>query len=211
MINEPPSVPETLLKAGVSLIPTVGGALAVIIQDISDRRAYKAQETLAWTVDAVGESRLRQLAESDSEFDALLADMMFAAVRTGLDNKRRVLAKVVANAATSDEPIDTAQLVVAALTELDGPHIRALARIRAAEVAAEGTEVPAGERGFSDPSENAAFHAGHKEPTPVLSTLVRTGVVDPATVVSGGVAIRGTTPFGRELLGYLEDESKPLS
>ena len=205
-----PTWTESAVKAVVAAIPYVGGSLTVLMQDMSDRRAYRANETLRAIADAVGESKLQRRAESDPEFDALLAETIFAAVRSGIDEKRRVLARVVANAATSDEPIDSAQLVVAALSELDGPPVRALARIRAVEVAAEGDEQTEGRDGFSVPVEDAAFKTGRKELPQVLSALIRTGVVCPATFVDGGVAIMGTTPFGRELIGYLEDESKPL-
>ncbi|MBM4634506.1 hypothetical protein GS482_21325 [Rhodococcus hoagii] len=210
MNANPPTWGETTVKAIVAAIPYVGNSLTAIVNDMSQRREHRASEALNAVIDAVGAPELQRRAEEDPEFDALLAEMVLAAVRSGLEEKRRVLARVVANAAASSEPIDTAQLVVAALSDLDGPHIRALARIRAAEKAALPGDVEPDSEERGSRLEDAAFEAGRKEEPPVLSALIRTGVAYPATLVGGGVAICGTTPFGQELLSYLEDEWKPL-
>lgn len=58
-----------------------------------------------------------------------------AAMTTGVGGKRILMAWVIANAMTSDEPIDGAQLIVWALAELEAPHFRALVKIKKADAA----------------------------------------------------------------------------
>jgi hypothetical protein len=71
--------------------------------------------------------------ERNPEIEALLWTALQAITMTGVESKRRVLQDVVANAMTSDEPIDMEQLKVMVLAELDAPHIRALTRLAEAD------------------------------------------------------------------------------
>ena len=129
-----------------------------------------------------------------------------AVMRSGIEEKRIILAKVVANAMTSDEPIDEAQLIVAALQELDAPHIRALARLRAADDANQAAPDAA-----RDDILDAALE---QELMPVLAGLVRAGVVYQGSVERGNglysipnprtYGITGVNDFGRRLLADLQ-------
>jgi hypothetical protein len=112
---------------------------------------------------------------------------------------------VVANAFTSDEPIDIAWLKADVLRDLEGPHIRALARLKRADDDTQATP------GHDDAILQAALRA---EPTPVLAVLARVGVLRQGSEMrSNGLAsipraetlsITGVNDFGRELLAELE-------
>ena len=115
------------------------------------------------------------------------------------------LARVVANAMTSTEPIDEAQLIVGVLKELDGPHIRALTTIRDAD--------DANQLGPSLRDE-ILQNALKAQPYPVLAALARTGVVRQGSeerenglysiTFADTLGITGISDFGRKLLADLE-------
>jgi hypothetical protein len=68
---------------------------------------------------------------SPPEFEALVVNTLDSAARTGYEAKRRLLAKVVINAALDDARVDESSLMAQA-RDLDAPHVRALVRIRLA-------------------------------------------------------------------------------
>jgi hypothetical protein len=94
------------------------------------------------------------------------------------------LARVVVNAMIDTTEIDDAQLIVKALTELDGPHISALVKLVAADDANQA------DPGNSDEILQAALEA---MPAPVLAMLVlRAGGARPGgwSSVGGCVQLR---------------------
>lgn len=199
-MDDAPSWLETLVKAGVAGIPSAGGPLSVVIQDVASRRQQKAINAVGGIAAAVGIDVLQRRTAEDPELDALLAAALDAVMRTGWQRKQAVLARVVANAISSDEPIDHEQLVVMALSELEAPHVRALARL--AEVA----------KGL-DP-ENAKHNetiaeAGKREPESVLAGLLRSGAIYSEAVIGGGIAVARVSGFGYELLDCLSDVADP--
>ena len=127
-----------------------------------------------------------------------------ASMVTGIEGKRTYLARVVANAMIDTTKIDDAQLIVRALTELDGPHIRDLVKLVAADDASQA------DPGNGDEILQAALEA---IPAPVLATLVRLGVVYVGSEQRGNglfsvprartYSITGVNDFGRELLANL--------
>ena len=71
-----------------------------------------------------------QLATESPESAQLLADTLFAAARTVNENKIRALARALANGLRDDEARpDEQQLIVAALAEVEAPHIKVLTRL----------------------------------------------------------------------------------
>ncbi len=80
-----------------------------------------------------GTAVLRARLEEDPEVEALVIEGLEAASRTGLDAKRKLLARVLAQAVTDDSKVERSQLIVQALRDIDAPHVRSLARIAAVE------------------------------------------------------------------------------
>jgi hypothetical protein len=204
-----PSYPEIIAKAGVAWIPHLGGSLTEIISGIQKRREYVAEHALGAITERVGEDAFMSIVHRDPEIEALLWTALQAIAATGVESKRKFLVRGVANAATSTEPIDMEQLQTAALTELDAPHLRALARLVHAEEMDEA-------EGTTDKPDSNLNQAVLKEPVPVLAALIRTGVAYPAAMVTEDglgrapspreLGISGVSDFGRRLLEDLRRE-----
>ena len=195
---------EITVSQAMGVPPNPASVLTAIADDMMERRRSKAEIFVGALVENVGEDALLAAIERDPERDALLWTAIQAVMASGLEQKRIVLARVLSNAMTSDEPIDEAQLIVAALQELDGPHIRALARLKIADDADQAA------RNVTDEHMAAALA---REPMPVLAGLVRAGVVYQGSVEreSGLYSIPdprtygivGVNEFGRNLLADL--------
>lgn len=189
----------------LGLPPGAASVLAAVGDGIRERYKHRRERYAETVIEAVGPERFRDALEADPELEALFLSAMSTAMASGLENKRIYLARVVANAFASDEPIDTAWLKAEVLRDLDGPHIRALARLRMAD------DENQAEPGMDD----AIFQeALRKEPTPVLAVLARSGVLRQGSEMrSSGLAslpraetlsITGVNDFGREVLTELE-------
>ncbi len=189
----------TGLPSGTSAV------LATIGEGIRERYRSRAESYATTVIERVGAEPFRDAIENDPELEALFLSALNTATASGLDAKRLYLAQVVANAFTSDEPIDIARLKADALRELDGPHIRALARLKRADD--ENQSAP----GLDDAILQSALR---EEPAPVLAVLARTGVLRQGSEMrANGLAsipraetlsITGVNAFGRELLAELE-------
>jgi hypothetical protein len=207
MGNEP-SWLEIAVKAGVAGIPYVGGSLGQIISGIQQRRESVAENALGAITERVGWDAFNAILVRDPETEALLCIALQAIIATGVESKRKLLQRVVADAMTSTEPIDMAQIQTMVLAELDAPHFRALKRLVHAE------DLDAAEGKTDQPNSNFN-QAVVKEPVPVLAALIRTGVAYPAGFVdhrngtASGPPLRelqlsGVTGFGRQLLADLQ-------
>jgi hypothetical protein len=207
---EKPSVPEIVGKAVVAGIPYAGGSIVEVISGIQKRREYVAEHALGAISERVGADTFMSIVERDPEIEALLWTALQAVAATGVESRRKLLVKVVANAMTSTEPIDMEQLQTMALAELDAPHFRALARLAHAE------DLDAAE-GKTDKQDNNLDQAATNEPVPVLAALIRTGAVYPAGIVDNRdgtmrppslreLGVSGVTDFGRRLLVDLHSE-----
>jgi hypothetical protein len=205
-----PSWPQIVAKAVVAGVPQLGGSLTEIISGIQQRREYVAKTALGAMSERVGKDAFMSIVAGNPEIEALLWTALQAITATGVESKRKLLQKVVANAMTSTEPIDMEQLQTMALTELDAPHFRALTRLVHAE------DADAAE-GRTDCQNNDLDRATAEEPVPVLAALIRTGVVYPAGIVDQqdgtlrppplrGLQVSGVTEFGRRLLADLQSE-----
>jgi hypothetical protein len=143
-----------------------------------------------------------RLAES-SELEALIGNALETATRTDYAAKRRLLARVVINAALDDAKIDESQLIEMALRDLEAVHIRALQRIVTAEDAtAVGSEDEAVE---STRRMKAAALAAQKESDAVVAALIRIGTAVPPGGGYAGGPIVAITRFGRRLLDELRE------
>jgi hypothetical protein len=191
---EPPDFLQTTARAGLALIPVIGGALQVIYEDVRANLEARHWQTIQEIADDVGEDRLAARLK-DPEHQALFANGVEVATRTGLENKRRLLAKVVSAAVLNDAKLDGAQLRVEALRDLDAPQIRALERLQ--RLLNEHTE------------KNEAYYAAvHEvwasEPDPIRAALIRTGVAFTFNA-SYGYGVDGITEFGQSLLWELHN------
>lgn len=187
-------------------VPGVGSAATAVIQSVLDFRQAKADHFVGELVENIGEDAILAAIERDPEREALFWTATQAVMASGLESKRIYLARVVANALTSDELADSDQLIVIALSELDGIHIRALTRLRAAE----------DEQGKNPGTDDEIFQeALRNEASSVLATLARTGVVYQGSLQHGDsgtfsipdprtYSITSVNEFGRYLLNELE-------
>lgn len=204
--DEPPTVVETTVKAVLRAIPYVGSSLSIIFEDTRARHVARVAQVVEEVAMTAGVDRLSERLAKDEKIEIIFIEGVEIAVRSGLKAKRRLLARGIAKAVLDDAEIEPAQLLIQAFQDLDAPHLRALARIRNAEKTAE--EVDANGETNDDRREriaDAATKAGRTEPTPIIATLIRTGVIYPATLVGGGVAVYGVSEFGRRLLVDLEN------
>jgi hypothetical protein len=203
--TEPPKTPDffqTAARAGLALIPGLGGALQVIYEDVRANIAYRQWQTIQEIADNVGEATLAEQLDDDPVRQALFVNGVEVATRTGLENKRRLLAKVVSAAMLDDFKIDGAQLRVEALRDLDVPQIKALERLHRLAVEHAGRE--------DDKSIATAYHeavqaAWLAEPYPVRAALTRTGVAFALMGTYGGFSVEGINEFGSGLLAELHD------
>lgn len=208
-----PSLGEIAAKAALSAVPHAGGSLNQIISGLQQRRTYVAEHALGAISEQVGWDAFLSIVEGNPEIEAILWTALQAITMTGVESKRRVLQKVVANAMTSDDPIDMDQLKVMALAELDAPHLRALVRLAEADWLDRKSS---SRRRDSSPENEQTYvdMVAKREPIPVLAALIRTGVVYPGGAVDTGqgllrmppareLSVGGVTEFGEDLLDDL--------
>ncbi|MBE1551914.1 hypothetical protein GGC64_006001 [Mycobacterium sp. OAS707] len=178
---------------------------AAAIERLVDKRRRKGTEHVAFIAGQVGSDELLNIIQTDDERSEILWSSTQTSMSSADLRKRVYLAQVVAVAMTSSEPIDEALLIVSALRELDRPHIRALVRIREADMANQK------DPGLNDDVLQGALRA---IPYPVLAALARTGVVRQGSEQRGNglfsityadtLGITGISEFGRTLLADLE-------
>ncbi len=155
-----------------------------------------------------GPDALRARLEEDPEVEALVIEGLEAASRTGLEAKRKLLARVLAQAVTDDSKVEESQLIVQALRDIDAPHVRSLARIAAAERREEALlkeERARGETSRVDFWEEL-LEAVAQEPTSVVAVLVRVGALSQqASFMGGAFGVAGVSDFGQAILRDLRD------
>ncbi len=239
-MTEGPSVPtvsDTAVEATRSLlsqVPVVGEALAIVVRDTYSRRVAKAEDTVAEiAAGAGGVERLHARLSQEPMLDSLFIEAVEAAARTGLHDKRKLLAQIVSAAVLDDAKLDEAQLVVQALRDLDAPQIRALETARRFEDASlrdidgginlrvidggmvRKVELRYRERTGDDISSlvvlrnEIVIEAVHGLDGPVAAALVRTGTLHVEFVADG--ARVSVTRFGRRLLDDLRGDERTES
>jgi hypothetical protein len=187
-----------VVSAGLSVIPwPFGGPVKTFFDAFEERRRARTRETLVEITEIVGgvDALLSRMGDNPDLQDLLVRGLE-AAFRSSYEAKRKLLARAVASAFENDEAIDPANLMVMALSQLEPVHVRALARL--ARVATESGLA-------GDELHDAIATASRDEPVPVRATLVQTGVVLPANLLGGGVAVYDLSDFGHEVLRGLRD------
>lgn len=206
-----PVVPEpwraTVLRATAALTKKwTGDALPILVERWNAGAAYKANQFAADLQRDVGEETFA-LAMDHPETESMFGAALRAALESGVQAKRRVLARVVAQAMIDDARVDEAHLFVAALRELDGPHLRALARLDDAD-----------KQQHPERRAEALKHVWEAEPVPVRAALIRTGcsTAQVETIELNLMFVPTPTPvteFGRQLLEWIlaEDEAGQIA
>lgn len=192
----------------LSILP-FGAAVDIVIDTARQRLASRVQKTVNEIRDSTGEEGLLRRLESDPELEAVFVQGIEAAARTGYEAKRRALAKVVTAAVLDDAKVDESALCVAALRDLDAPHLRALERITRAEDSVARQD---GVTRVNDAEVTKAVRAVMEgEHDAVHTALIRAGVAFPVGRSWGGPeAVGMVSDFGRTLLAYIrgaEEES----
>jgi hypothetical protein len=197
-----------LLRGFTSLLPGGGllGELAGLGLLVAGRLDRMRHTAVAMAEAAGGPEYLTAGIRTSEDVEILVIEALEHASRTPLAAKRRLLAKVVAQASLDTAQIDESQLLVAALKELEAPHVRALERLRQLHTDPRAQQIreEQGHRSKAVPADE------WDEPSPVVAALLRTGCVyELRAFVGGGVAGYYTTEFGRKLLDALMYEHEP--
>ncbi|MFA9430962.1 hypothetical protein [Egicoccus sp. AB-alg2] len=193
---------ETAVKAALSLVPGIGGALATIVGDELDRRRQSGRETAEFIIKGVadGDVLLQRLREHE-QLSSIFAAAVEAGMRTTLREKRRAMAVAVSRAVLDEALVDEAQLIVAVLSDLDVPHLRALEEFRRRVDAADPTRTIAHHRSIESQTSGLS--------SPIEAALVRHGCIysQSTAVLGGGITHWGVTYFGRMVLDELRNHS----
>ncbi len=190
-----PSWPETIVKAGLAAIPVVGGSLSILVANVAARRRERVTELgMSAVAEAGSPQRLAEAAQGDERIADMLVSAAFAASETAVEEKRRAMGRVVGQAARDDARIDESQVLLRALLDLDGPEFRLLGQIAPL-----------------DGDQDAVRTVADAAPSPVVSVLLRNGVVEQVGTYGGGQAIVGLTPFGRALVEFVRSPSEDES
>ena len=200
-MNDDPSVPTVqdtgaaVVASLVSKVPVLGDALAIVVNDAYKRRMAVAEQTaLDIAQQSGGADRLATRLAGDPQLEVLFLEAVEAATRTGLEDKRRLLSRVVGAAVLDDAKVEDGQLLVQALRELDAPHVRGLEMVRRVTDEPQPEDVTGDSR---QARQRACKAAGESLPDPVRAALVRTGTL----FLDSGVMSLPThvTGFGRAL------------
>ena len=204
---------ETVVKAAIkaaAVVPVVGPGLSaaaqVVYDDVRARRAAVAVETMSAIVGASGgETLLGARLAADPQLETTFVTAVDAAIRTGHEQKRRLLARAVADAVNDPAKVDEAQLMVDTLSQLDVPHIHTLRRL-------------ANERERYQPATDEQYEMlteEHFRPpvawanalAPVKATLVRVGAVQLMLPEESEGPLTGViTQYGIQILQELRAE-----
>lgn len=215
-----------------AMVATGGAAGAVVAGPFAGAAAAgvpRAVETIMrWRLTAAGEAahraieevgsfeRLAQALQEDERLQVLVLHGLEAGARTSLAAKRRVLGLAIAQAVSDRAQVDIAQLRIAALEDLDVPHVQALERLRrAAELAgpvADEAEREARDKGQDVEQKRGAAveaevaNAAESEHEPVLQGLLRHALVAEGTTYRTADRVAVVTRYGRALLDDLTQE-----
>jgi hypothetical protein len=193
-------------RAAMTSILPGGELLATLIDHEQERQLRIARGLVDQLSEEVGAAELLRRVEESEEIAAAFRQAVDVATRTGLEQKRQALARVIAAAVLDDAHVDEATLVVHALRDLDAPHIRALERMRRAEDSVQRQD---GVTRLNDAEVTQAVRqVSDAEPDAVNTTLVRTGVAHVVGSSYGGQPVPGmVSDFGRLVLEYVRTDS----
>jgi hypothetical protein len=171
---------------------------------MSRRWSRRGQEALDALLAQVNDVDLETRLAESAELDALLVRAVNAAAASGLESKRRLLGRIVAQAVLDDAEIDESSLVVDTLVQIDAAHVRCLTAIARAEAEAQrlGEQEPIA-RGAEKPHTQRVSRVAETYPYPLLDALRRLGLIDASISWDGVSRVTGMTKFGELLLKEL--------
>ncbi|MEJ5915220.1 hypothetical protein [Pseudokineococcus sp. 1T1Z-3] len=121
---------ETSIRVVIAGTPMIGGSALVLYDDLRDRQAYKAAEFMDIVEAGTGDlEKMLRAIDQDPAVESLFISAFDSAPRSGMKGKRRLLARVVAEAVVDTAKIDESMLITYALRDLDAVHIRVLRRL----------------------------------------------------------------------------------
>ena len=208
----PVAIAETAARAMVAVLVPYGGAAVMVWDAVRGRLAERMQKTADDIIGEVGADVLAARLADAPQFEALVINALDSAARTGYEAKRRLLSRVVINAALDDARVDECALLEQAVREVEAPHVRALARVHQAwqdrVLTDDDRQLYPGQSDediLSSVRGDVAYMASRLEPEPVVAVLVRVGAAAPPTILGGGVGIAYITAFGQQILADLSD------
>ena len=197
-----------LARTALSAVPYVGSPALVVLDEVLTRRRAAAAKLMSEITATAGGQENLALRLANSEIEALFIDGFDTAMRTGVAAKQRLLAEVIANALLDDAKVDSSQLYVMALRDLEAPHIRALARLAdiVRELRPQMPKEITKRSHFVTIADEKVRLVWNREPSPIQAALVRTGCVQlqRGFLDSGYEITEYITEFGFELLGDIE-------
>src|SRR5204862_3700539 len=88
---------DTALRAGLSVVPTVGDPALVVLDAVRQRWGTNLRDTASEIIAGVPADVLAARLRDSNEFAALVGNALDTATRTGYEAKRRLLGRVVIN------------------------------------------------------------------------------------------------------------------
>jgi hypothetical protein len=202
--EEVPSVTDIVSRAAIQASPRLAGSLSILYDGFRQRWLARAREVVDEVEKRVPSDLLSQRLVGSQELDATFLAAVEAGASSGLEAKRRLLGKVVAEAVLDDAKVDHATLITHMLAQIDAPHIRCLEAIyRAKKQAAAAGQLSPTARGAEQPIHQDITNAGRAYPAPVLVALVSLGLLDASVTWDGVALVKGPTTFGQHLLDEL--------
>lgn len=204
---------EVVATALASLVPVVGGALAVLLQAAFERDRLRFAQTVLDVEAETGAERLRQRVEDNRQVESVFLQGLEGAAHSGMEAKRRLLVDAISMAVLDEGRVNEAHVRVMVLKELEVPHVLTLEKLRRAEVqypraseqATREQEVAA-KAIMADQSGLRATLGDVRLNTwsPIVAALDRLGLTlpQPRPVVAGN-PVNALTPFARDLLDDL--------
>lgn len=132
----------------------------------------------------------------DDTGDLLLTETLEAAVRTAHEAKIAALGQVLANAASDGARVDEERIVVAALAQLEAPHIQVLAVIAQLPPIVVMQGQPVSRRGWTRTSIGNHLPGHIDVLDPVLAVLSSTGLVAQVDLGQQPASVLGPRPRG---------------
>ncbi|KQY58901.1 hypothetical protein ASD11_04540 [Aeromicrobium sp. Root495] len=176
---------------------------------VSRRWSDRGEAVLNQVASEVGGSdRLSDLLEANPDLDALLMRAAMAGAATAYEDKRRALARAVAQAAIDSAVIDESALTVDVISQLEAVHVRALELIASAEERARSEgDLGAVAFGAEKPLTQQVSQAVEGVPDPVLRRLQGEGLLDASINWDGRAHVSGLTSMGQAILDELREVS----
>lgn len=186
------------------MVPVIGSPLSIILQAAFERDRVRFASTVLEVEAETGADRLQARLDSDQQIEAVFLQGLEAATRSGTEEKRRLLARVIAAAVLDDAQVDASHVRVSVLRDLDVPHFLVLERLRRAEQR-HPKAATRGEMASQAALRQEIVDVRSATLSPIVAALERHGLVEAlASRFIAGSPLRALTPFGRDLLADLD-------